>query len=602
MMGECRGFKTISSVFVVGSVAAIAIVACSGKDRGFANTDTPPLVDPSDASAEASSVGCLGLHCSRDLKRVLQDCDGEERTVATCSSDQGCGDGKCIDACEAAKLSKGSMGCEFWTVPPDDIEYNVGDCYAAMIANTWDRPVTIGAALGADSLDISKSTYIAHKDKVSTTYTPLQGALPPGEVAIVFLSQADDWGPGKGTKCPAEVTPAFHKDPMNHGTAVTRAFRITTDAPVSAYSIFPYGGASSYYPTATLLLPTSAWGTNYVAVSTAQIVVAGGGSAARGFRTLQVVANEDDTEVRMRPIADVAGGRDVAGTPKNTVQSWKLSRGQVLQINQSKELTGSPIESNKPVALFGGAECAYLPSTYAACDLTQQQIAPLAQWGSEYALVPFRPRSEIPNAREKVPWSLVGAADGTVLSYDPARPVGAPETLAAGQTAVFLTDKIVSVRSQDKDHPFHAAAYMTGETFNGSSGGGDPEFVNIVPSDQFLDKYVFFTDFTFADTSIALVRRKTRDGFAPVKLDCAGEVTGWQPIGDGTTYEYAWLRLTRGHFPQTFAGGECGYGRHVAESDGPFSLTVWGTDAAASYGYPAGTGLRPITDVHVTVN
>src|SRR5262249_1375410 len=34
---------------------------------------------------------------------------------------------------------------------------------------------------------------------------------------------------------------------------------------VSAYDILPYGGALSYLPSAELLLPTTAWGTNYVA-------------------------------------------------------------------------------------------------------------------------------------------------------------------------------------------------------------------------------------------------------------------------------------------------------------------------------------------------
>jgi hypothetical protein len=182
--------------------------------------------------------------------------------------------------------------------------------------------------------------------------------------------------------------------------------------------------------------------------------------------------------------------------------------------------------------------------------------------------------------------------------------VGAPETLAAGQAVTFLTDQIVSVHSQGNDHPFHAAVYMTGTLFTSSGGGagGDPDFVTMVPSDQFLDHYVFFTDFTFAETSLAVVRRKTAGGFAPVTLDCAGELGDWQPIGADGNYEFTWVRLTHGHLPQTFGGGTCGYGRHEANSEGPFTLSVWGTDDAASYGYPGGTGLRPITTVRIPLN
>jgi hypothetical protein len=49
------------------------------------------------------------------------------------------------------------------------------------------------------------------------------------------------------------------------------------------------------------------------------------------------------------------------------------------------------------------------------------------------------------------------------------------------------------------------------------------------------------------------------------------------------------------------AVGTCGYGRHEAKSDGPFSLTVWGTDKNASYGYAGGTGLRPLTKIEIPV-
>jgi len=39
------------------------------------------------------------------------------------------------------------------------------------------------------------------------------------------------------------------------------------------------------------------------------------------------------------------------------------------------------------------------------------------------------------------------------------------------------------------------------------------------------------------------------------------------------------------------------------ESSGPFTVTVWGTDAAASYAYPGGAALRKLNDVRPsTVN
>ena len=69
------------------------------------------------------------------------------------------------------------------------------------------------------------------------------------------------------------------------------------------------------------------------------------------------------------------------------------------------------------------------------------------------------------------------------------------------------------------------------------------------------------------------------------------------PIGSSGEYEYAWVLLTSSYGAQSFGTGTCGYGRHEITSDGPFEVTVWGTDYYASYGYPGGTGLRPISPI-----
>jgi hypothetical protein len=125
---------------------------------------------------------------------------------------------------------------------------------------------------------------------------------------------------------------------------------------------------------------------------------------------------------------------------------------------------------------------------------------------------------------------------------------------------------------------------------------GDPDFVNVPPADQYLDRYVFLTDFTFPETTLTFVRRKTDAGFMPVELACAGEIDGWQPVGSSGEYEFAWVRLTSGFLPQEFAKGECSYGLQEAHSTGPFAVTVWGTGVDVSYGYVGGTGLRPINE------
>ncbi|AKV01077.1 hypothetical protein AKJ09_07740 [Labilithrix luteola] len=589
--------------FVLAFVSTCAVVlasfsaSCSGTERPFEEPAQNNLL-PTEAGTPSPS--CDGRRCSRDMKKVIDGCTDD--VIEECGVDKGCANGTCVEPCVAAEASKGSVGCSFWTLPPDDT-LGAGSCFAAMIANTWDRPVTITADYGTAPLELAGSLFTAEATGAHVSYTKLEGPLPPGQVAVLFLSEVRPAPPiGSFSSCPFGTVGALNADPLVHGTAFTKAFSIKTDAPVSAYSIFPYGGAKTFIPTATLLLPTSSWSTNYVAVSGWPPSFNPVSLEPVGGPSLQIVAMSDDTEVRMRPTKDIYDVDGVTGGGAGRLTTWKLARGEVLQITQSDELTGSPIESNKPVGLFGGATCTFVPESVQACDILQQQIPPLAQWGSEYALVPYHSRlAAAGERREVVPYRLVGAIDGTVLTYDPQRPRDAPSVLRAGEVASFMTDDLVVVKSQDADHPIYASVLMTGAVYNGGYAAltdGDPDFVNIVPTDQFLDRYVFFADFTFPETSLTFVRRRSTKGFMPVELDCVGEVQGFHPLGSSGEYEYAWVDLTKTFAPAT---GTCAAGRHETKSDGPFSVTVWGTGYAASYGYSGGAGSRPITKVEVPV-
>ncbi|MDF2697708.1 MAG: hypothetical protein K0S65_6091, partial [Labilithrix sp.] len=392
--------RALCAAWAVAGMVASTLVAVACSDRaGFVPEPKESFATP---DAEAPDAGDCSWRCSRDLKTVYKDCGGTETIEATCGADEACGPGRCVDACSAAAYSKGSVGCEFWTLPPDDGRVARGSCLAAMVANTWERPITLSADYGSRALDISKSVYTVAQSDDDAKYTLLDGALPPGQIAVVFLAQAADADDITVTRCPPGTTAALPADSIRHGTSITTAFHIKADAPISAYSIYPYGGAKTAFPSATLLLPVSSWEKSYVAVSPYDF-------GATGFpRTLQIVAHEDDTVVSIRPNVEIPAGQGVEGTSTGKPQSWTLSRGQVLQFNQT-DMTGSPISTTKPVGLFGGSECANIPGVD-YCDVLHQQIPPFAQWGAEYALVPFKPRMESVSqgVREQVPYSIVG--------------------------------------------------------------------------------------------------------------------------------------------------------------------------------------------------
>jgi len=609
-------------IAIASGLGVVAVLAsCSSQPKGFGNQFGPNLTGDAGATSGDGSFGAFGddgggacpSRCSGDLSSTV-DCNG--KVISTCPSGQGCAPGgQCVEACEAAKANKSSVGCDYYAVNPDTT-FAAGACYAAFVANTWDTAVTLGVEYQGQTLDPSTFGSIPSGSGQALTYAPLvDGQLPAGQIAILFLAQT---GPAQQYKptCPAGVTPAVAADAAPHDTGIGNAFHITSSAPVVAYDIFPYGGGVSAITSATLLLPTTAWDTNYVAVDaygTDQ------GQSAGSWPFVDVIAAQDGTTVTIAPTAAIVGGTGVPPTAAGQPATYTLSQGQVLHLAQPAELGGSPVQSNNPVGLVGGNRCFQIPDSAPACDSGHQQIPPVKALGHEYVAASYRARW--PGETETVPFRIVGAVAGTTLTYDPYAPAGAPTTLTVGQVVDFQSLAGFVVSSQDASHPFFFSTYMTGATNVGNEadgemdGRGDPEFVTLVPPQQWLDTYVFFTDPTYPETNLAVVREKAPDGtFHDVTLDCGGTVSGWKSVGKGD-FELASVDLVTGNFERV---GACDNGRHVMQSTAPFGLTVWGWGSAAtggnsdptvqstglysqyvSYGYPAGASVQSINQVVV---
>lgn len=611
VVGACSGSSSNDSTTGSGGTG--------GSDGGSDDSGDSGGSGGADADATTGTDGHLDLdsgsigtdakcetHCSPDLHSVL-DCNGN--VVSTCPPDQGCGATGCAPACDSAKQNKSTIGCDYYAVAPDVIDVARGACFAAFIANTWGTPVTIQVERAGQSFDAATFSYIPTGAGQSLTYQPLpNGQLPPGEVAIVFLAAQPNGG---FAPCPAGTNVAYAGDGAAHGTTLGGAFHITTSAPTVAYDIFPFGGGQSAATSATLLLPTTAWDTNYIAVDAFRKSVI----VPQAQPSIDIVAAEDDTKVAISPTAPIFGGPGVPATGQGQPMTYTLNKGQVLQFTQDEELIGSPIQADKPIGLWGAASCLSVDVDQAACDSAHQQIPPVKALGHEYVAVRYRNRFD--GKEESPPWRIVGAVDGTVLTYEPAPPAGAPLTLDGGSVREFRAAGPFVVKSQDEDHPFYVAAYMTGCNELDPTADdcrGDPEFVNVIPAEQYLSSYTFFTDPTYPETNLVLVRRNEGGGFKDVNLDCAGTLTGWQPIDGAGVYEYTRIDLVRHDFePQ----GSCDNGRHEIHSDAPFGLVVWGWGSAetggafgvdgvggfysqaVSYAYPAGAGVKPINTVVV---
>ncbi len=587
--------SSLTTVGVVLGAFLLSFAACGPNGSGF-NGDASNSDDAGDETfipdldgfnfpdvvIDPDANTCR--NCSGDLHSIL-DC--ANNVIATCPDDQGCGaGGQCVPACQSAADNKSTVGCNYYSVDMAFEGEADGACLAAYVANTWTTEVTLGVTYKGKALPVANFARLPVGSGPSLTYQNLpNGKLPAGKVAILFLANSGS------TQCP--IPAANTTDPIgSEVTAVLDAFNITADRPVVAYDIWPYGGSTTYISSATLLVPTSAWDTNYLTID-AYAAPSWATSSTPQQPFTQIVAMTNNTTVTISPTAPIVGGTGVPATGKGQPHTYNLNAGQVLQFKQYDELNGSAVQSNNPIGVWGGHACMEVDVSDTWCDGAHQQLFPIKAMGNQYVAVKYKDRSANP---ESPPWRIMGVVDGTTLTYSPSKPAGAPATLKSGQVVLFKTGSPFVVTSQDSDHPFYMSGHMTGQSTSGTDmTTGDPEFVNVIPPAQFLPRYIFMTDPTIAFTELVLVRGPDgNNNLQDVTLDCLGTVKGWATIA-GTAFQWTRVEITNNGAPV----GKCDNGYHEIHSDAPFGITVWGWDQYVSYAYPGGASVQPINSVVV---
>jgi IgGFc binding protein len=535
--------------------------------------------------------------------------DGGNGNGSNGGSDAPCVGNSCSASCTAAEMNHSSIGCDYYAVDMDGASGPPYDaCYTVFVANVSMEQAHVSAFWNGTAIDLSMYAKIPQGTGTSLTYgayDPTAG-LAPGQVAILFLDYNIDSIIFGNVSCP--VNAALAGGVQVHGTGVGTAFHVTTDTPVVAYQMLPYGGGKAAATGASLLIPTSAWQSNYIAVS-AWDTPGLGIPINVGGPSHDIVAMSDNTVVTMRPISAIAAGSGVAAGAANADWSITLDRGQYVQLTQSDPLSGSPISASAPVGVFGGHQI--MDIDRCCGDHGEQMLTPVTALGNEYVAAPHGDRKPANIATDPRVFHIYGAVDGTQLTYEPAG-LGSATVDEGGMVEIRTSTPFV-VRSQDMNHPFAFFTYMTGAGDDSDPGGsdydpnwvggwGDPDFVRMVPPPQYLSHYVFFTDATYPFTTLTVVRQAVNGVFADVTLDCLGTIpaTDWQAVGTSGTYQIAFEKMVD-HWNTNI--GTCNNGVHTMDSANQFGVWVWGWGSEdtstgwVSYGYPAGEAVLPINNV-----
>jgi len=401
---------------------------------------------------------------------------------------------------------------------------------------------------------------------------------PPRELDLYISSDVATSGnvsvPGQGFNQSFSVTPGqITTVALPQSVQVTssdlvegKGIHVTSQDPVAVYGL-------NFVPAATdgfLGLPTMTLGTTYINLS----YVNSTNIVGQAFGTeFGFTATQDNTTVTVVPTSK-AGARQAR-------QSYTvvLNQGQTYQLRNDTDLTayytgtysgpaidltGSIITSDKPIAVFGGHDCAFVPSGYAYCNHLVEQLTPTNLWGQHFVAYPI--------ARDAYgdTYRFLGGTDNTHVQVN-GQQVG---LINRGEFYEMVSKTPVQV---DADQPILMAEYSSSATFSGR-GDVDPTMIVIPPFEQFGGSYTINAPTSNFPTNYLNV-------IAPTAAAQAGGV-----LLDGTAIPAAAFQPI-GNSPFSGAQVSVATGAHTLTSALPFGTYAYGFNAYDNYGYSGGTCL-----------
>lgn len=327
-----------------------------------------------------------------------------------------------------------------------------------------------------------------------------------------------------------------------------KGIHITTANPVAVYGL-NWANAST---DAFMALPVSSLGTDY-RILTYKTTVQNAGS------TISVVATQDGTLLT------------IFNHQSNITTNINLNQGQTYTLEATvlnEDLTGSQIQSNFPVTVFGSNELSYIPQTCQFADHIIEQLWPVTSWGKNFIIVPTAGRD---NSGDVI--RVLANEDATVVLLNG----GVVATLNTGD---YYEMTLTGFNAIETTKAACVAQFALGTQCAGGSTG-DPFMMLIPPREQFLTSYTIGTPAGFLYNWVNVVAPDNaigsilEDGI-PIP---AGAFT---PVA-GTNYFGAQRSITEGS--------------HTYTCNIPFGVFIYGWNTVNSYGYPGGGSLSPVATV-----
>ncbi|XP_077335746.1 uncharacterized protein LOC143981629 [Lithobates pipiens] len=245
--------------------------------------------------------------------------------------------------------------------------------------------------------------------------------------------------------------------------------------------------------------------------------------------------------------------------------SFSLAPHQVIQFQNSTDLTGTRIVTSAPVAVFTGHVCYNAPGT--TCDVLFQQLYPVRDWGKSFIVVPLA------NHTKDIIDIMAAYADTTVKADQK------EYTLQPGSHIKLTVDKSIFLKSSKPVW----VSYL-------SQDKNDPFLTTVLPLQIASQHYKFVTD-SFFDNYITIVSQASSP--AEFFLD-------QKPLSQYSVF----TKEMNGFRSWEVSLGKVHGVHEIFHKSLPFSVYVYGFEASVSYGYTT-SGLQPknpapLSDITVT--
>jgi hypothetical protein len=386
-----------------------------------------------------------------------------------------------------------------------------------------------------------------------------------GQVSIPGLgfNQAFSVTPGKVKSVIVPNTPGASALLTDYDIVQTKGIHVNADQPISVYGLNFEVLASEAF----LAYPTPFLGTSYCLMARA-----GNTGDPNASSQFAIVAPQDQTTVYITPsqTANIEGHQ---GSPPPQF-SVLLQQGQTYQlrsIDDTFDVTGTLLSSDKPIAVFAGARCANVPDQNTTfCNQLVEEQLPLNLWGNQALGVPLASRSNgdvyrVLAANNNTEILINGTLDPQVLN-------------AGGSFDRTRTVPTEFLGRDSRDHispqPIQVAQFSTGQFVGGNPG--DPFEMLLPPAGKYLQAYTVSVPTGFDSSFFNLIvdQSALNDTFVDSQ-----QVANFQQIGTSSYFGT--------QFPQPPLQ-PLQPGPHIISSSKPVGVQVYGFAFQDGYGYIGG--------------